>query len=150
MQSESQLNFDHGTQVEVGNKSGSWRMRNIVAFIPSRMRGESNFASSLRPYIGGQLLGFDWMAPEAGAFAKSHRAKLIGQIMFYSLGVESAGLYFSALLLGNGIIPDEILPIVLFLTAGISLFVIGVGLVSLLHRSTKRTRNVHPKPLLEK
>lgn len=150
MQSESQLNPGRSPQAQAGDKSGSWRMRNIVALIPSRTPGESTLASRLRPYIGAQLLGFDWMAPDFGGVVKNRRSKLLGQIMFYALGVESAGLYFSAMFLGNDIIPADTLPIILFLTAGISLFVIGIGLVSLLHRSTRRTRNAHPKPLLEK
>lgn len=150
MQSESQLNLDSSPHVQVGDKSRSWRMRNIVAFNPNRMRGESYFVSSHRPYADGRLLGIDWTAPEADAFAKGRRAKVIGQIMLYSLGVGSAGLYFIALLPGKDFIPAETLTIILFLAAGISLFVIGIGLASLLHRSTKRTRNVHPKPLFEK
>ncbi len=150
MQSESQLNLGRSPQVQMGEKSGSWRMRNIVAFIPSRTRGESYIASSHRPYVDGRLLGINWMAPEANSNGKRHRSKLIGQIMLYSLGVGSAGLYFFALLLGKEFIPTETLTIILFLTAGISLFVIGIGPASLFRWAAKRTRNVHPKPLLEK
>jgi len=95
MHSESQLNLDRSPQVQVGDKSGSWRMRNIVAFIPSRTR-ESHFAPSPRPYVDGQLLELNWMAPEAGAYGKSHRSKLIGQIMLFCLGATSTGLFFSS------------------------------------------------------
>ncbi len=150
MQNESHLNLTHSQQVQVGDKSGSWRMRNIVAFIPSRTRVENYFASSPRPYSGEQLLGFNWMAPEASGNGKRHRSKLIGQIMLYSLGVGSAGLYFFALLLGKEFVVAETLTIILFLTAGISLFVIGIRLASLFIWAAKRTRNVHSKPLLEK
>ncbi len=150
MQSESQLNLDRSPHAQAGDKSGSWRMRNILAFIPSRTRGETYFASSHRPYTDGRLLGINWMAPEASGNGKRHRSKLIGQIILYSLGVGSAGPYFFALLLGKEFIPAETLIIILFLMKGILLFVFGIGLASLFIWAAKRTRNARSKPLLEK
>ncbi len=129
MENQMQFQSDRRQQIQTGEREA----QNRIALVPNGSRGARYFADSSLMHIHRQELRTGAGNPGAAAVAESRAVSRLVEIMLFFFGAALAGL-FLGVLLGKGFLPVEPLPIILFVIAGMSVFVLGVGL-SLLLRS---------------
>ncbi len=116
-------------------QTGAHEEQNIIARIPGDTSGTRYFTDSSFMHIHRQELRTTARNPGATAIAESRAASRWVEILLFFFGAALAGL-FLGVLLGKGFMPVEPLPFILFLMAGMLVFILGIG-VSVMLRSTR-------------
>lgn len=129
---------DRRQHVQVRDENGVWReQQGVVTVIPRRARVERYIANSPIPHVHRHALRIVTGAPETAAVIESRALTMFAEIILFCACTALAGFFLGALL-GWGFIPVDKVPALLFLTAGLLLFILGIVIVSLLFWPTQQ------------
>jgi len=136
MQIRRQSISDRRQHVQVRDENGVWRERGVVTVIPNRATVERYIANSPVPHVHRHVLRIVTGAPETATAIESRALTMVAEIMLFFFSMAVTGFFLGALL-GWGFIPGDMVPVLLFLTAVLLLFILGVVLASLLFMPTQ-------------
>ncbi len=159
MQDRDESHLDRRGRIRRGDRSRVRQEQSIVPRIPSETSGEWYWA--IRPHQDGyqQALKVILETPQmkrrlnyltagmivtilgswlTGSVAKSRPFAMFADIVLFFCSTALAGLLVGVML-GEGILPLNIVPVLLFVLLGVLIFVLAVMLGSLLLQSTKVT-----------
>ncbi len=156
MQDRDESYLDRRERIRRGDKSGARQEHSIVTRIPNETSGEMHLANAPHPDAYRQALIVIAETPQmkrrlnqvtagmivtimgswlAGSLIKTRAFTLFTDLILFFCSITLAGLLVG-IMLGEGVIPLNIVPILLFVLLGIFIFVIAIMLGNLLLRST--------------
>ena len=157
MQIRDQSYLDRFERIRRGDHDSLRQEQIVVTRIPIQTSGESYLASSPRQDVYQQALRVMLETPQmerrlnyittsmiatilerwlAGSAAKSRASTTFTGILLFLCGIALVGLLVG-IMLGEGLIPRESVPVLMVVTIGILIFVLATLLGNLLLRSTR-------------
>ena len=156
MQDRDESYLDRRERIRRGDKSRARQEQSMVTRIPNQTSGEGYLATSPHPDVYRQALKVILETPQmerrlnyatagmivtilgswlTGSVVKSRPFTMFTDILLFFCSTALAGLLVG-IMLGEGILPLNIVPVLLFVLLGVLIFVVAVMLGSLLLRST--------------
>ena len=157
MQDRDQLYLDRRERISGSNGNDSREAQNIVTRIPNQTGAAGYLANSPQPDVYRQALRVILETPQierrlnyitagmivtilgswlSGAVLKSRPFALFTDLLLFFCSLALAGLLVG-IMLGEGVMPIETIPVLLFAMLGILIFVVAVMLLTLLLRSPR-------------
>ena len=156
MQARDESYLDRRERTRRGDKSSPRQEQSIVTRIPNQASGDRYLANTPNPDVYRQAMQVILKTPQmerrlnyvtagmivtilggwlAGSALKSRPFAIFTDILMFFCSVALAGLLVG-IMLGEGILPLNIIPILLFLLLGTLIFIVAIMLGTLLLRST--------------
>ncbi len=156
MEDRDESYLDRRGRIRRGDKSSAHPEQSIVTRIPNETSEEMYLANAPHPDVYRQALRVIAETPQmkrrsnqvtagmivmilgswlTGSMIKTHAFTLFIDLVLFFCSITLAGLLVG-IMLGEGVIPLNIVPVLLFVLLGIFIFVVAIMLGSLLLRST--------------
>ena len=156
MQARGGSYLDRRERIRRGDSSSARQEQNLVTRIPNQASEDRSLANTPNPDVYRQAMQVILKTPQmerrlnyvtagmivtilggwlTGSVLKSRSFAIFTDLMLFFCGLALAGLLVG-IMLGVGILPMETIPILLFATLGILIFVVAIMLGALLVRSS--------------